>query len=85
LGELGQRHEVIIYWITMDETATLPGLTRKYEQIRYGLKGQIPDGMLFRVSSIGGSEAESLKLQNQFLNHLAGSMQPTILTRYFGT
>jgi hypothetical protein len=60
-------------------------LTRKYEQIRYGLKGQIPDGMLFRVSSIGGSEAESLKLQDQFLNDLAGSMQRTILARYFGT
>jgi EpsI family protein len=84
LGELGQRHEAITYWITMDETATLPGFSRKYEQIRYGLNGQIPDGMLFRVSSIGGSEAESFKLQNQFLNDLAGSMQPTILTRYFG-
>ena len=85
LAVMGQRHEVITYWITMDETATLPGLTRKYEQIRYGLKGQIPDGMLFRVSSMGGSEAESLKLQNQFLNDLAGSMQRTILARYFGT
>ena len=85
LGELGQRHEAITYWITMDETATLPGLTRKYEQIRYGLSGQIPDGMLFRVSSIGASETQSFTLQNQFLNDLAGSMQPTILTRYFGT
>lgn len=85
LAVMGQRHEVITYWITMDETATLPGLTRKYEQIRYGLKGQIPDGLLFRVSSIGASETESFTLQNQFLNDLAGSMQPTILTRYFGT
>jgi len=84
LGELGQRHEVITYWITMDETATLPGLTRKYEQIRYGLKGQIPDGMLFRVSSIGGSEAESLKLQNQFLNDLSRNMSATLVPRYFG-
>ena len=84
LGVMGQRREAITYWITMDETATLPGFTRKYEQIRYGLHGQIPDGLLFRVSSIGASEAEGFKLQNKFLNDLAASMQPAILTRYFG-
>jgi EpsI family protein len=84
LGVMGQRREPITYWITMDETATLPGFSRKYEQIRYGLRGQIPDGLLFRVSSIGSDNAESFKLQNQFLNDLAANMAPSILPRYFG-
>lgn len=85
VGVLGQRHEPITYWITLDETATLPGFSRKYEQLRFGLQGQIPDGLLFRVSSINSSEAESFKLQDQFLNDLAASMEPSILKRYFGT
>lgn len=85
VGVLGNRHEPITYWITMDETATLPGFSRKYEQMRYGLRGQIPDGLLFRVSSINNDEAESFRLQEQFLNDLASSMEPSILKRYFGS
>jgi len=84
-GVLGQRREPITYWITLDETATLPGFSRKYEQLRFGLRGQIPDGLLFRVSSIGSDDGESFNLQEQFLNDLAASMEPTILKRYFGS
>ena len=85
VGVLGKRSEPITYWITLDETATLPGMSRKYEQIRYGLRGQIPDGLLFRVSSINSDEQASFKLQEQFLNDLAASMETSILSRYFGT
>lgn len=84
-GVLGQRREPITYWITLDETATLPGFSRKYEQLRFGLRGQIPDGLLFRVSSIGNDDSEGFKLQEQFLNDLAASMEPSILKRYFGS
>ena len=84
LAQLGQRREHITYWITLDETATLPGFRRKYEQLRYGLRGQIPDGLLFRVSSIGDNYSENFKLQEKFLNDLAASMAHSMLTRYFG-
>lgn len=84
VGVVGNRHEPITYWITLDETATLPGFSRKYEQIKYGLRGEIPDGLLFRVSSINSDEAESFKLQDKFLNDLALNMNPSILSRYFG-
>jgi hypothetical protein len=33
---------------------------------------------------MGGSEAESLKLQNQFLNDLSRNMSATLVPRYFG-
>jgi EpsI family protein len=84
LGVVGNRNEPITYWITLDETATLPGFSRKYEQVRYGLRGQIPDGLLFRVSSINTDSAASFRLQERFLSDLAGSMNPEILSRYFG-
>lgn len=84
IGSLGNRREPITYWITLDETATLPGVNRKLAQLRYGLRGEIPDGLLFRVSSIGNNDDENFKLQNRFLNELAASMNPAILPRYFG-
>ena len=68
----------------MDDVATLPGFSRKFQQIRYGLRGQIPDGLLFRVSDISANDADSFRLQDRFLNELAASMSPTILSRYFG-
>ena len=84
LGELGQRRETITYWITMDETATLPGLGRKLAQMRYGLRGEIPDGLLFRVSTLAANSGQSYELQNQFLNDLAMNMSPVLVPRYFG-
>ena len=84
IGVLNQRREPITYWITLDETATLPGLGRKIEQIRYGLKGQIPDGLLFRISSIGRNDEEGFNLQQEFLVSLVGHIDPAIRSRYVG-
>lgn len=85
LGVLGQRYEPISYWITVDETATLPGFGRKLIQIRYGLQNKIPDGLLFRLSTVGMKQDESFALQRQFLSDLAASMEPSVVSRYFGS
>jgi EpsI family protein len=85
LGVLGNRYEPITYWITLDETATLPGLDRKLAQLQYGLRNQLPDGLLFRVSTVGLPELESFTLQQKFLGELEGAMAPNIVSRYFGS
>ena len=84
LAQLGQRNEPITYWVTLDEAATLPGLGRKLEQIRYGLRGQIPDGMLVRVSSISSSPNEAFALQQGFLEQLYAAVPADVRMRYFG-
>lgn len=87
VGRLGPRHEPISYWVTLDESATLPGLGRKIEQIRYGLRGQIPDGMLVRVSAIttrGMDEAGAFALQERFLAALHQAVPAELRARYFG-
>lgn len=81
----GQRLEPITYWITIDEEATLPGLGRKLEQLRYGLQGKIPDGMLFRVSTVGLDEASAFKLQEDFVRSLYSVFDTNFRNRYFGT
>lgn len=63
----GPRHEPITYWITVGDEATLPGFGRKLEQLRYGLTGHIPDGMLIRISSIDPDDAKAYRQQRDFI------------------
>lgn len=85
ISEMGSRFEPITYWVTLDEHASLPGLSRKLDQLRFGLRGQIPDGMLLRVSTIGLSQAQSFAVQEEFLETLYRAISPAVRTRYFGS
>lgn len=84
LAQLGPRNEPITYWVTLDETATLPGIGRKLQQLRFGLKGQIPDGMLVRVSSISNSEAQAFAAQQVFIDQMYQALPAEVRSRYFG-
>jgi len=84
VAQMGQRTEPITYWVTLDESATLPGLGRKLQQIRYGLQGQIPDGMLVRVSTIGTQLEESYAVQQRFLQQMYDAVPADVRARYFG-
>jgi EpsI family protein len=85
VARLGQRIEPITYWVTLDEAATLPGLGRKLQQIRYGLQGQIPDGMLVRVSTVSPVINESFAIQQRFLEQLHAAVPAAVRARYFGS
>jgi EpsI family protein len=85
LARSGSRVEPILYWVTLDTTATLPGMGRKLQQLRYGLSGQIVDGMLVRVSSTNPNEELSeFKLQQRFVNDLYRAVPAELRSRYFG-
>ncbi|MDZ7891350.1 MAG: EpsI family protein [Rhodoferax sp.] len=74
--ELGQRKEPLTYWTTIGNKVAQGGTARKLEQLRYGFRGQIPDGLIFRVSSINGNTPLAYELQAQFISDLLGAMQP---------
>jgi EpsI family protein len=80
----GPRFEPIMYWVTLADEATLPGLGRKLAQLNYGLHGDVPDGMLVRVSTLGLDEAQSFATQRRFISALYAAMDPAIRSRYFG-
>ncbi len=85
LARQGTRIEPMMYWVTLDTTATLPGLGRKLAQLEYGLKGNIADGMLVRVSSIGPQNPQlQYELQRAFLADLREAMPAAARDRYFG-
>ena len=85
VGSLQSRHEPITYWVTLNDRAVLPGVSRKLEQIRLGLLGQIPDGMLVRVSCITTDDAAAFLVQERFLTALRNTLAPELRARYFGS
>ena len=85
VGRLGPRVEPITYWVTLDETATLPGLGRKLQQVRHGLRGLIADGMVLRVSTVGLAQAPAFELQDRFLAQLRVALPDAVRARYFGS
>lgn len=80
----GGRNEPITYWITVGDSATLPGIGRKLMQIRYGVTGKIPDGMLVRVSSIDQNANRAYQIQDQFIRDLHKSLAPQDQVRVVG-
>ena len=80
----GNRNEPITYWITIGDNVTLPGLGRKLIQLRYGLTGKVPDGMLVRVSSIDQSTASAYQLQDRFVSDMLAAINEQDRVRVAG-
>jgi Protein of unknown function (DUF3485) len=55
---------------------TMSNWARQALKLGYGLKGWIPDGALFRVSTIGIPPDESFKVQDKFIRDLLNSVDP---------
>lgn len=68
------RPEPVSYWATMGDYSSFGGLSRRMIELRYGLRRQIPDGLLFRVSSIGADSGREFHVQERFLRELLASL-----------
>lgn len=73
---LGDRSEPLTYWTTVGNHVVMGGKETKLEQLKYGFKGQIPDGLLFRVSSLTPDETAGYALQQEFVRTLVPSLTP---------
>jgi len=80
----GSRNEPITYWMTVGDRVVVTGLQQKLAQIRYGLTGTIPDGLLIRVSSIGRDAPGAYRLQDDFTRSLLSALSPDARTRVIG-
>jgi EpsI family protein len=80
----GPRIEPITYWTTIGDTVAIKGVKWKLQQMKYGLTGKIPDGLLFRISSIQADESEAYHNQDDFTRALIGAMTPEGKQRIIG-
>ncbi|MEO8038328.1 MAG: exosortase-associated protein EpsI, B-type, partial [Betaproteobacteria bacterium] len=81
----GARVEPITYWITVGDRVARTGWEQKIAQLRYGLTGKIPDGLLFRVSSIDRDEARAYEIQSEFVRSVLSSLTASDRARLVGT
>lgn len=79
-----QRYEPVTYWTTIGEYVSLGGLEKRLIELRYGLEGVIPDGLLFRVSAIDRDTDKSFKDQENFIRELMQSLPPEQQSRLAG-
>jgi EpsI family protein len=80
----GPRNEPITYWMRMGDDIVYGGVEQTLTRVRYGLRGRVPDGLLFRVSTIGMDEAREFALQDLFLSQLLSSLSPPARSRLIG-
>lgn len=84
VGTLGGRVEPITYWMMVGEQATLSSLDNKLAQLQFGLRGQIADGMLIRISSISRETEEAYALHDRFSGEMYAAIEPGMRKRIFG-
>jgi EpsI family protein len=78
------RIEPVTYWFTVGETQVNNKLEQRIIEIKLGFAGEVPDGMLFRVSSIDGDTPRAYQRHDQFVNDLLGAIPPQDRARLSG-
>jgi len=71
-----QRYEPVTYWTIIGDQQSLGGWDRKIAEIRHGLRGEIVDGLLFRVSSIDRNSEQGFQAQDGFIRDIVAAMTP---------
>lgn len=70
----GMRIEPITYWVMMGDTAVRGNIEQHLARVKYGLTGEIPSGLLIRVSMISADEAQTYRTQERFVSEMLGAM-----------
>jgi EpsI family protein len=80
-----RRPEPVTYWVMVGERAVLGGIRKKLVDLEYTMQGYVPDGMLFRVSSIDPMTDRAFARQGEFVEALLAATPPAQRHRLSGT
>lgn len=70
----GGRFEPVTYWAVLGSKLVQGGLDTKLTQLQYGFNGQIPDGLIFRISSITSDAKAGYETQARFTRDLMAAL-----------
>lgn len=84
MTRLGQRNEPVTYWSTLGDKVVRGGMKTKLAQLDYGFNGFIPDGLIFRVSSINREATKGYADQSLFIADLIDALPPASRQRLAG-
>ena len=78
------RPEPVTYWSVLGDVVQTDAVAFRWRQIRSGLRGQILDGMLVRLSSIDADDSRAFRLHAEFADTLASAMSTEHRQRVIG-
>lgn len=76
LARLGGRSEPISYWMRVGDDVIPSGVEQQVSRLKQGLRGWIPDGLLFRVSTLSTEPAAAYAQHERFMADLLQSVDP---------
>lgn len=86
VGTQGTRVEPITYWIVMGDHIVNGGPgDRRNVRFIYGFDDVVPDGVFFRMSSIGTDVDKQYALHQRFANDLSAALPKNVADRLIGT
>ena len=80
----GERFEPVTYWTTVGNVVAMGNIDKKMAEMHYRMQGQIPDGLLFRVSSIDRDAQRSYAMHADFVNQLLPAVPVAVQPRLTG-
>lgn len=72
--QLGARLEPVTYWFAFGDQVVSGRFEQRLAELRLGLAGRVPHGLLFRVSSIDADTQAAYRQQDRFVNELLVAM-----------
>lgn len=78
------RSEPITYWLVLGDAVQSDPLAWRWRQLSLGLRGQVLDGMLVRVSSIDIDTEGAYRTHAEFANQLAQAIPIELRARVIG-
>jgi len=80
----GPRDEPVTYWVAMAGSVVRNDYDKRMVQLRLLEARHIPDGLLFRVSSVDRDAAHASKVQQQFVADLLAAVPADVRQRLSG-
>lgn len=81
---LGSRNEPVTYWMVVGEQVVTTGTEQRLAELRYGMRGLIPDGLLVRISTIDPEPPRAYALQAEFAAEMTSAIDTAWRPRFVG-
>ena len=85
VGSLGQRTEPVTYWMRIGDDIARGWFEQNKVRLKYGTRGQIPDGVLFRLSTIAPDPKAAYVVQRDFAQEMLHAMSPAARAVFLGS
>jgi EpsI family protein len=79
------RSEPITYWTLLGDVVVTDAAAFRLRQLSFGLRRQLLDGLLVRVSSLDTQPARAYALHSQFADELVRAMRPAERVKLIGS